>query len=268
MSSCRFPVPDAARAQERPPAQRPQIAPLCSAKANRFEFLRGCKDGIPVLLGFIPFALVLGAQGARKGLSPVEVPLMTGSNFAGGSEFSAIALWTSPPHLLLIVAVTFLVNSRHLLMGAALAPLLRHLPKRKVLPALFFMCDESWAMSLADARARQQRKISPAFSMVYYMGLALSLYVSWVFFTFVGAAVGPKLGDIESYGFHMAFPAVFFVLLRGMWKGFAAARPWIVSLICSVTAFLLLPGAWYVAIGALTGLISAYLMADNSKAAS
>jgi len=41
-----------------------------------------------------------------------------------------------PPDLLLIAAMTLLVNSRHLLMGAALAPLARHLPARTILPAL------------------------------------------------------------------------------------------------------------------------------------
>ena len=73
------------------------------------------------MLGFVPFALVLGAQAVQKGLAPLEVPLMTGMNFGGGSEFTAIRLWTSPPHVLLIVAMSFLVNCRHILMGAALA---------------------------------------------------------------------------------------------------------------------------------------------------
>jgi predicted branched-subunit amino acid permease len=62
-----------------------------------------------------PYALVLGAQAAQKDLSLIVVPLMTGLNFAGGSEFAAIQLCTSPPHIALIVAITFLVNSRHLL---------------------------------------------------------------------------------------------------------------------------------------------------------
>jgi len=55
------------------------------------------------------------------------------------------------------VAITALVNSRHLLMGASLAPLLQHLPRRRVLPALFFMCDESWALALADAQRSAAR---------------------------------------------------------------------------------------------------------------
>ncbi|TGV75926.1 branched-chain amino acid ABC transporter permease, partial [Mesorhizobium sp. M00.F.Ca.ET.158.01.1.1] len=93
-----------------------------AGNGSQSEFRRGVTSCAPVLVGTIPYALVLGAQATQKGLSTVELSMMTGLNFAGGSEFAAIQLWTSPPHILLIVAITFLVNSRHLLMGAALAP--------------------------------------------------------------------------------------------------------------------------------------------------
>ncbi|HGM6733083.1 TPA: AzlC family ABC transporter permease [Stenotrophomonas maltophilia] len=227
--------------------------------APRAEFLRGLRAAVPVMIGFIPFALVLGAQAAQKGLTALEVPLMTGLNFAGGSEFAAVELWTSPPHIALIVAITALVNSRHLLMGASLAPLLQHLPRRRVLPALFFMCDESWAMGVADARRR-----ALGFSLAYYLGVSAGLYTVWVACTALGAIVGPMLGDIHAYGFDMAFPAVFLVLLRGMWQGMKAARPWLVSLVVAATTCLLVPGAWYVASGALAGLAAAWLLAEDA----
>lgn len=52
-------------------------APRSAAQEAR----RGLRASLPVLLGFIPFALVLGAQATQKGLSVMEVPLMTGLNF-------------------------------------------------------------------------------------------------------------------------------------------------------------------------------------------
>src|SRR5919106_550806 len=131
----------------------------------------------------------------------------------------AVGLWTSPSLILLIVAITFLINSRHLLMGAALAPHLKHLPKRKVLPALFLMCDESWAMGLSDARQQSAAGHQPGFSLPYYLAVAAGLYLTWIVSTTIGAALGPAMGDVEAYGFDIAFPAVFLVLLRGMWKG-------------------------------------------------
>jgi len=221
---------------------------------TRDELARGLRASLPVMLGFVPFALVLGAQAAQKGLSLAEVPMLTGLNFGGGSEFAAVRLWTSPPHVLLIVAMSVLVNCRHILMGAALAPYLAHLSRKRALAALFFMCDETWAMSLADA----QRRAAERASMGYYMGVSAGLYLTWVAFTALGAGLGPVIGDLERYGFDMAFTAVFLVLLRGMWKGARAARPWLASLLASALAYLCLPGAWHVAAGALAGLAAAF----------
>lgn len=229
----------------------------------RAEMARGMRAALPVMLGFVPFALVLGAQAAQKGLSVLEVPMMTGMNFAGGSEFTAVRLWTSPPHIALIVLMSLLVNARHILMGAALAPRLRHVPLPRALAALFLMCDESWAVGLADAQRRAASGLRPAFSLAFYLGAGLPFYLAWVAFTTCGAALGPVLGDVQTYGFAMAFPAVFLVLLRGMWKGFAAARPWLVSLIVAALVYLTVPGAWYVAAGALSGLVAAWFLAGE-----
>lgn len=230
------------------------------------EFQRGMKDSIPMLLGIIPFALVLGATAVQKNFSLLEVPLLTGLNFAGGSEFAILEVWSSPPNLLMLMFITFLVNSRHLLMGASLVPYLKHLPNRKVFPALFFMVDESWALGLADAQRKQaQLGYRAAFSMPYYAGLCFCLYLMWVGFTTLGAMLGPVLGDINRFGFDMAFPAVFLVLLRSMWKGFEAARPWLVSLVCAALAYLYLPAGWYVPIGALSGIASAFFLIQEDE---
>lgn len=220
---------------------------------SREEVLRGLRASVPVMLGFIPFALVLGAQAIQNGFSVLEVPMMTGMNFGGGSEFTAMRLWTSPPHILLIVAMSMLVNSRHILMGAAMAPYLRHLPRRKAFPALFFMCDESWAMALVDAQKRESNQVS----LPYYLGVSAGLYVTWIAFTTLGAALGPALGNVEQLGLDMAFTAVFLVLLKGMWKGTRVCRPWLVSLVVAGATHLLTTGAWYVAAGAVSGLIAA-----------
>lgn len=248
-----------------------QFAHICSANDGKSldmttivtdqkgEFARGLRASAPVLIGLVPAALVLGAQATAKNMAPLAVPLMTGLNFAGGSEFAAVGLWTSPPHLLLIVGVTLLVNSRHLVMGATLAPWLRQLPRRQVLPALFLMVDESWAMALADAKARRTEKSESAFSLRYFLGVSAGLYVCWVGFTASGALLGPVLGDIERWGFDMAFPAVFLVLLRGMWKGFGAAIPWLVSLLIAAGVCLTLPGGWYVPAGAIAGIAVAWM---------
>src|SRR3954453_14994728 len=60
------------------------------------SFRAGLVDVAPVLVGLVPFALVLGALAAAKGMSPLAVMLMSGIVFAGGSQFAAVELWRDP----------------------------------------------------------------------------------------------------------------------------------------------------------------------------
>lgn len=234
---------------------------LTASPASISEFRRGLTVALPMLLGIIPFALVLGAKAAEQGLSLLEVPLLTGLNFAGGSEFAVLEVWHEQPSVLMLVLITLLVNSRHLMMGATLAPYIGHLPTRKLLPTLFFMCDESWAVGLADAKRRGELGLACAFSAAFYAGVCTALYSMWVIVTTAGAALGPVLGDIKQWGFDLAFPAVFLVLLAGMWRGPRAALPWLVSLVSAACAYLWLPAGWYVPVGAVAGLASAWYLA-------
>jgi len=91
------------------------------------------------------------------------------------------------------------------------------------------------------------------------------MWVTWALFVGIGAVLGPIIGDLERFGFDMAFTAVFLVLLRGAWTSFKAARPWFVSLAVAAPTYLILPGAWYVATGATAGLVAAFLLAPREE---
>ena len=103
---------------------------------------------LPLLISVIPFGLILGALSADKGMSPLESMLMSGLVFAGSAQFVAAGLWEHPIPLLVIVASTALINSRHLLMGAALESHMRQFGRAPGYIALFFLADEIWATAL------------------------------------------------------------------------------------------------------------------------
>ena len=132
-------------------------------------------------------------------------------------------------------------------------------------PALFFMVDESWALSLADTRKRGEAGVEPRFSLPFYATLGLLFWVPWFSFASLGAVVGPVVGDLDRWGFDMVFPAIFLVLVRGLWTSARAARPWLVSLVVASLTHLLVPGAWFVPAGAVAGLVAAYCWADEPR---
>lgn len=221
----------------------------------RKEVTRGLKTAFPMMLSFIPFGLLLGAQAKIHGISVLELLLMCSLNFAGGSEFVAVSLWQDTPPLLLIVAMTLLVNCRHILMGATLIPFCKRFSLKKILPSLFFLCDECWALSLQDCYKRLKQAITPSFSYIFYISVGVSLYLVWVSSAVMGILLGPVFGNLFHYGFDMAFVAIFIVLLRGMWLGWRKGIPWAISLFVACIVHILVPGEWYVIAGTLAGIV-------------
>jgi 4-azaleucine resistance transporter AzlC len=222
------------------------------AGARPADFLLGAWQMLPLLLGVVPFGLILGALAADKGLSPLETALMSGLVFAGGSQFVAIGLWAHAIPVLVVVASTALVNLRHLLMGAALAPALQRFGARKPYLALFFLADEIWAVAL-------RRAATGALTPAFYAGQVVPFYLSWILWTAVGNLAGSFVADPRRYGFDFAFAAVFLVILFGLWRGRQSILPVASSAAGALLAWKLLPGVWYIFIGGLAGTAAAIL---------
>ncbi|MBT9368479.1 AzlC family ABC transporter permease [Rhizobium sp. CSW-27] len=216
----------------------------------RRELLEGTRTIIPLVLAALPIGFVFGTVAAGNGLSPLETVLMSALVFAGGSQFVAMDLWTHPASWSALGLAALLVNLRHILMGASLARSLGLFRPWQKLATLLVMADENWA--LAEARARQ-KPLTPAF----YLGLALPFYCGWVLASLGGSLFGALLGDVAVYGLDFAFPAVFIVLLMGFWKGRETGLILAASAVASLSVHSLVPGAWYIAAGALAGLAAA-----------
>lgn len=223
---------------------------------------RGFVDILPLQLGAIPFALLLGSLAVQKGLSPLEVLIMSATVFAGGAQFLAVEIWSNPTPVIAIVAATFLVNMRHVLMGAALQPHIAHLPPSVRGLFVSIHADESWATAIRTAR---HRKLTAA----YVLGMIVPFYLNWPFWGLVGALFGGLVQDPARYGADFVFTAVFLCLVVGLWRGRASAPPVIVGALSALVAHRYLPGVWYVFVGGLAGTIAgAVFWRPNDIAAS
>ena len=226
----------------RPHAGEPADTPLSPAT----EMREGAMAVLPIMAAAAPFGLAIGTLATQKGLSVPEITFMSATVFAGGSQFVAVELWTSPAALGTLVLATLIVNLRHVLMGAALAPYLRRFGRGQLALALFAMVDETWALSL---RRAQTKPLTP----LNYFTMAAMLWVTWVSSALAGAALGSAIEDPSVYGFDFALAAIFLTLLAGMWRGVSTALPWAVAAATAVLVHWLVPGAWSVFCGAIAG---------------
>lgn len=224
------------------------------------DFRRGVLDILPVLAAAAPIGLLWGTLAAARGFSPFEAWLTSATVFAGASQFVAIDMWRDPVPLMLVVFTTFVVNVRHLLMGASLQRHLAHFSAPGKLLAMFLMTDESWAFAERKALAEPLR---PA----YYFAVAVSMWLVWTSASLAGAIAGRSLGDPAAYGFDFAFSAMFIAILAGFWKGSRTAAVLATSAVTAALAKLALSGAWYIVIGGLSGVIVAALLHSDEEAA-
>ncbi|MBB1248152.1 AzlC family ABC transporter permease [Rhizobium sp. G21] len=229
-------------------------------KNTRADMLLGARTIFPIIIAAFPIGLVFGAVAAGKGLSPLEVGLMSALVFAGGSQFVAMDLWTHPASWSALGFAALLVNMRHVLMGASLDRALGAFHGLSKPLALMTMADENWAFAEARSRAAP---LTPA----YYFGMAAPFYLNWIASSLAGAGLGALLGDPALTGLDFAFPAMFIVLVMGFWKGRATALVLLASGAAAVATHQTVGGAWHIVAGALAGLFVATALALKGDAA-
>jgi len=217
------------------------------------DALDGLRDIAAPAIAAIPIGLLFGAVAAGKGLSALEVALMSALVFAGGAQFAGIEIWTYPVPVAALAFSTLLINLRHVLMGASLAPKARFSAGWRLL-TFGVMADENWALA-------ERRALRAPVTLAYWGPMGALFWANWVLWSTLGALLGATMGPPERFGADFAFTAMFIGLIAGFVRG----SPTLLVILASAAAGALvhrLAGApWHVAAGALAGIGAAYALA-------
>lgn len=214
------------------------------------EFRDAMRDVAPAMLAAIPIGFLFGAVAVSKGMSPLEVVLMSGLVFAGGAQLAAIEMWTTPPPVLVLAATVALINARFLLMSASLAPKIAHLPRGRTFLGFWVLADENWA--LAERRAAT-RTVTGA----YFFGMGAVFFANWVVCSAIGAWLGPLFGDPRRLGADFAFTAIFIGLTASFVTTARAGFVVMASAVAAALAYLVAGSPWHVLAGAAAGIAMA-----------
>lgn len=228
----------------------------------RQEFLAGLKDTFPLVVGAAPFAVIFGALATASGLSPAAAMGMSLFVFAGSAQFIGVGLFSQNAGIAVIIATTFIVNLRHALYGASLAPYVRHLSQRWLLLLGYWLTDETYAVVI---RHYQQQTASPHRHW-YFFGSSLLMYFNWQFWTVVGIVTGRQFGDLASLGLDFAMVVTFIGIVVPLVRG----RPMLIcALVAGLTSLVAngLPNRLGLMVAALAG-ITAGIIAESRVEAS
>jgi 4-azaleucine resistance transporter AzlC len=223
------------------------------------QFRSGALDIAPVLFAATPIGFLWGSLAVGKGLSPVEAALMSLTVFAGAAQFVAIEVWQSPVSWVVAGATALIVNLRHVLMGASLSRHLGGIERRWHSLVAFLLVDESWAFA-------ERRALEKPLTLAYYLGLGLPMALCWTLSSAGGAILGRFIGDPTTFGLDFAFSALFIGILGGFWKGAPTAAVLATSAAAAAAAKLYVPGAWYIVIGGIAGVLAAAALYRETEA--
>lgn len=195
------------------------------------EFLAGARDELPLLLGVTPFGMIYGVLATSAGLAPASAQAMSSVVFAGSAQFAAVQLLSTNTPGLVILLTIFVVNLRHALYSASIAPHLQRLsPSWKALLA-YLLTDEAYAVAITH----YNQPGDPSKRHFYLLGTGLALWTCWQISTAVGIFLGAQIPS--SWPLDFTLPLTFIALVFPSIKDRAALAAALTAGVVAVLAY-------------------------------
>jgi 4-azaleucine resistance transporter AzlC len=183
------------------------------------------RDLVLASLGFavsgFGFGLVYGLAAREAGFSIVEATSMSVFVLAGAAQFAAVGLIAQGAGWPSIVVLTALLNARHLLYSAAMAPWLGGRSRLERAAMAHVLTDETFALSLAHFQ-----RIGRTDVRGFWLAAGIDC-LSWPIATAVGVVGGQLILDPAQFGLDVVFPAA----MGGLAVKLATDRPAIAAAI-------------------------------------
>jgi predicted branched-subunit amino acid permease len=228
------------------------------AVASRSVDRQAVRDILPVVVGLVPFAAVIGVTIARSSVVPAWAGLLaTPLLYAGSAQLAALSLLDGGSGLTTVLLTVAIVNGRLSLYGAALEPRFRGQPAWFRWLAPHTLVDQTYALASACPDL-----LEPARFRRYWLTAGIVLGVVWTGVIALVVLAGPVVPTDPALGF--AATAVFVGLLAPRLRARAARRPAVVAAVVALAASPL-PSGLGVLLAAAAGVAPALLTHRRSS---
>ena len=174
---------------------------------NQKYFWAGVRAELPLLVGVAPFGMIYGVLALNAGLAPAPAQMMSSIVFAGSAQFITAQLIREAVPGLVIVLTIAVVNLRHILYSASIAPYLHTLPVRWKVLLSYLLTDEAYAVTILH----YEKQDSVPNGHWFFLGTGLALWTCWQLSTAAGILLGATLP--ESWPLDFALPITFIALV-------------------------------------------------------
>ncbi|MDP1734143.1 MAG: AzlC family ABC transporter permease [Sulfuritalea sp.] len=176
-------------------------------------FSLGLRSVMPLLLGVAPFGVIYGVVALQSGIPPLAAMAMSSIVFAGSAQFLLAQLVGAGAPLLLTAGAVGLVNLRHALYSASVAPILAHLPRRWKVLLAYLLTDEAYAAAIPHLLVADNDAGRPHAHWILF-GSGFGLWAGWQVATLAGVLIGAQLPS--NLGLDFALPLTFIAIIVPM----------------------------------------------------
>ena len=162
-------------------------------------------DAIALYVPAIPFALVIGLAVVDSGINPLVGWSSSWLIFGGAAQLTLISLLGSGAAISAAIGAGLVVNARHLMYSAALAPRFQSQPRWMQLLGPYVLIDQVFAL------ASLRRDDDPATFRLYYLVVGATLWTLWQITTALGLLIGPVVP--AEWRLQFAVPILFLGLI-------------------------------------------------------
>ncbi len=207
-------------------------------------FREGLLAAWPICLGYVPIGLAFGVLAQKAGLTTAEIAMMSVFVFAGSAQFIAVSMLSAGATTLAVIATTFMVNIRHLLMSSALSVFLRKTGRFKLTLLAYGVTDESFAVNMG--RFHEHR-----WDIHRALIVNQSANAVWIASTIMGG-YGSRFIPERAFGLDYALTAMFICLLVFQLRGRIYLLVALIAAVVAVVTALRIPGNSYIILSAVT----------------
>ncbi len=186
-----------------------------SSKQMKY-LLAGIQAEAPLLIGVFPFGLIYGAAALNARLSPAASQLMSSIVFAGSAQVITAQLVHEMTPGIVIVLTIAVVNLRHMLYSASLAPYIASLPIRWKVLLSYLLTDEAYAPSILH----YEKEGPTPYAHWFWLGAGFALWFTWQMATALGIFLRRAIPD--SWPLDFALPLTFIAMVVPALKSRAA----------------------------------------------
>lgn len=211
---------------------------------KKAQFIRGLRASVPVILGFIPIAIAFAIMARQAGFTVGQTTFMSAAVLAGAAQMMSTGMVAQGAAVYTIIIATLILNLRHLIMSTCVMAKMQPCSVWLRLLAAFGVTDESFAVFTTESEENT--------GIMFFLGLILGTYSSWVLGSLIGGLFSALLPEILSMSLGIALYAMFIgLLLPNLTTNFRLLLLALLTAVCNSVLGTFMASSWALIVSTL-----------------